>query len=369
MKFEFSINPLKANHCLENKWDGLDLPSSPAVTSVPEELLSVFRKSGSSIRGREGYQALQKALNMSFEIFQERVLISHRPVYRDRLDVDGRLGAITKEAVELFQRVSCIKVDGVPGKEVIVELAKLHGWQLPSASDLKDINPGFPSSVPIPGIKNSRIKSLAEAIKQMKHIDLMDPILVMAEEHTGLDRHLLIAIIFAESSFNPLAHSRAGARGLMQVVPKSAGAEVVKIVGNKKYEAVTAMVDALTDASDISFYKNCKVRPANSSQPKDMVTNLCAGAVYLYFLDRKYGENDWARTLTAYRGGPGGIGVLKATGDKSHPDYNKKRYDGRKDAEDYVKKIISVANYLYERKLHSLKDLKNKFHPSPASKK
>jgi soluble lytic murein transglycosylase-like protein len=41
-----------------------------------------------------------------------------------------------------------------------------------------------------------------------------------ASEHIGIDPLLVLAVIAVESSFNPNAESRAGAQGLMQVVPR-----------------------------------------------------------------------------------------------------------------------------------------------------
>jgi soluble lytic murein transglycosylase-like protein len=41
-----------------------------------------------------------------------------------------------------------------------------------------------------------------------------------ASEHSGIDPVLVLAVIAVESSFNPNAESRAGAKGLMQVVPR-----------------------------------------------------------------------------------------------------------------------------------------------------
>lgn len=41
-----------------------------------------------------------------------------------------------------------------------------------------------------------------------------------AAEETALDPLLVLAVISVESAFNPIAESRAGARGLMQIIPR-----------------------------------------------------------------------------------------------------------------------------------------------------
>ena len=51
----------------------------------------------------------------------------------------------------------------------------------------------------------------------------LEPALAMAEasaREAGLDPLLIVAMMAIESSFNPMAESRAGAQGLMQVIPR-----------------------------------------------------------------------------------------------------------------------------------------------------
>lgn len=52
---------------------------------------------------------------------------------------------------------------------------------------------------------------------------VIEPVLVQAEDSArkaGVDPILLVAMMAVESSFNPRAQSRAGAQGLMQVIPR-----------------------------------------------------------------------------------------------------------------------------------------------------
>lgn len=101
----------------------------------------------------------------------------------------------------------------------------------------------------------------------------------------GVSRNLVYAVIQTESGFNPFAVSTAGALGLMQVVPDSAGREAAALLG----QPVPPPRDALMD-------------PAG---------NIAHGTAYLRILQEKYfGEvgDPVSREycmIAAYNGGPG----------------------------------------------------------------
>lgn len=94
----------------------------------------------------------------------------------------------------------------------------------------------------------------------------------------GLDPLLLAAIIKTESNFHPLATSPKGARGLMQIMPKT-GAWVAEEVGIEHFHA------------DILY---------------DPETNICVGAWYLSDLFREF-NGDIVLVLAAYNGGRGNV--------------------------------------------------------------
>ncbi|NLS13062.1 membrane-bound lytic murein transglycosylase MltC [Vibrio sp. SM6] len=104
----------------------------------------------------------------------------------------------------------------------------------------------------------------------------------------GISEDLIYAVIKTESSFNPYAVSHAGAYGLMQVIPKTAGADVFNLV---KGQSGIPTKEYLFD-------------PAN---------NIDTGAAYFYILKNRYlkeVKNETSKhfsMISAYNGGTGGL--------------------------------------------------------------
>ncbi|HIF9293569.1 TPA: membrane-bound lytic murein transglycosylase MltC [Photobacterium damselae] len=109
-----------------------------------------------------------------------------------------------------------------------------------------------------------------------------------ASKQYGIDEDLIYAIVKTESSFNPFAVSHAGAYGLMQVIPKTAGADVFNLVKNKLGIPT----------------KEYLFDPAN---------NIDTGTAYFYILKNRYLKNVQHPTtkhytmISAYNGGTGGV--------------------------------------------------------------
>lgn len=93
-----------------------------------------------------------------------------------------------------------------------------------------------------------------------------------AREH-GIDPALLRAVIQVESNFAPRAVSRVGARGLMQLMPATAG--------------------------------DLGVRRARRLY--DPRTNIRTGAAYLSVLAKRFGETNADWIIAAYNAGPGAV--------------------------------------------------------------
>ncbi len=109
-----------------------------------------------------------------------------------------------------------------------------------------------------------------------------------ASQKYGIAEDLIYAIIKTESSFNPYAVSWANAYGLMQIVPKTAGVDVYRLVKNKPGQP---------DPEDLF----------------DPAYNIDMGAAYFYLLKTRY-LKDVQDPLTlhyamisAYNGGTGNV--------------------------------------------------------------
>ncbi len=109
----------------------------------------------------------------------------------------------------------------------------------------------------------------------------------IAEKH-NISVELMLAIIYVESKFNPVAVSRTGAGGLMQILPATAREYGLKVphYKNKTKPNIDGKVDERFDAQK----------------------NLEAGLTYFNYLLERY-HNNQTLALGAYNVGPGRVSI------------------------------------------------------------
>ncbi|HAD08818.1 MAG TPA: lytic transglycosylase domain-containing protein [Porticoccaceae bacterium] len=129
--------------------------------------------------------------------------------------------------------------------------------------------------------------------------DAFDRLIVQEADYHQVDRGLVKAVIHTESGFNPKALSKPGAQGLMQLMP------------------ATAEQYGVTD-------------------PFDPSENVRAGTRHLKYLLDRYDRIELA--LAAYNAGEGN--VEKYGGVPPFPE-----------TQDYIKRVISRYQHLYQNKI------------------
>ena len=122
-----------------------------------------------------------------------------------------------------------------------------------------------------------------------------DPLIRNAARRQGIPPALVKAVIHAESAFDPYAVSRAGAQGLMQLMPATANELGV-------------------------------------SQPFGVTDNIYGGSRYLRMMHDRYGS--WTLALAAYNAGPTAVDRYRGV-----PPY--------KETREYVRRVLT-----YYRRYH-----------------
>jgi soluble lytic murein transglycosylase-like protein len=130
-------------------------------------------------------------------------------------------------------------------------------------TNIKPDRSRYPEAVNV-GCYGTCIRGVDWHATPLRHDQFVEEV-AAATERFGLDPALVRAIMHAESWFNPMAVSHAGAQGLMQLMPATA-------------------------------------RHYGVADPFDPLQNVIGGAAYLADLLRRY-EGDWQLAVAAYNAG------------------------------------------------------------------
>ena len=116
-----------------------------------------------------------------------------------------------------------------------------------------------------------------DSIAQKRRERAILPLAQAASEEFDVPVAMILAVIRAESSFDPNAISRVGAKGLMQLMPDTFSWLCEEVLNE----------------------------PHNAQKIQDSVTNVRYGTYYLSYLYEKFGN--WRVALAAYNAGEGKV--------------------------------------------------------------
>lgn len=181
-----------------------------------------------------------------------------------------------------------------PFEEVLQSSAKSNFGTLLLDPRIKQVNANIVKQAPQISLKNALTEATAVQAntQQTSKAQILNIVSQISKKH-GVDEKLVQALIKQESGFNPKAKSKAGAMGLMQLMPATA--------------------------------KNLGVK-----DPYNTVQNVEGGVKYLKSMLNKYNGNV-ILALAAYNAGPGAVDKYSGV-----PPYS--------ETQNYVKNIL--ANYL-----------------------
>jgi len=89
--------------------------------------------------------------------------------------------------------------------------------------------PAEPASQPKPDEPTPAFKPIPLSDEMLARARKVQPIVARAAAEHGLDPNFLNGVIWVESKFNPKARNRSGAKGLMQLMPKTGQAMAKKL--------------------------------------------------------------------------------------------------------------------------------------------
>ena len=213
---------------------------------------------------------------------------------------NGKLGGTATDAAERFSMISA-QCAALAVPMTVHRAAQLDLYDRPAAAAAAaSAASAAAASAPVPALMAPPLPAAAPPSRDAARVISLAPTLIEAAREYQIDPQLLHAIAHIESRHNPKAVSKAGARGVMQVMPAT----------GKRF-GVANPERSLLDAP----------------------TNVRASAAYLRTLRERYGD-DLRLVLAAYNAGEGA--VAKAGGNV--PPYP--------ETQAYVRDVLAVYRRL-----------------------
>ena len=168
--------------------------------------------------------------NWGTQLFSQKSGIEHDEEIPAQAGIESEIGAPSASEIpgpmaplgskEILPTMSETATSRIPGPmEPVKDMANL----LPRAPALGSAGLQVPDSSPAQE-REANSKSDDSTVRKEKPAHPFDRIIHKAAERYEVDPALVKAIIMAESSYNPKAVSKKGARGLMQLMPRTAKA-------------------------------------------------------------------------------------------------------------------------------------------------
>lgn len=153
-------------------------------------------------------------------------------------------------------------------------------------------------------LEQGRMESAEERFTQMlptymraRAKQYVRPVLLLSEKHQ-IDPFWVMSIMWTESHFEPKAESHVGAKGLMQLMPKTK-AWIYNRYRNKGNRLVVE-----NQMTNIGFFFNKKIEKPSLHFYKMKLINIELGIVYLKYLLNRFDQSHKLATV-AYNMGPG----------------------------------------------------------------